>query len=137
MRRTIWIVMFALICSMAFAQTLKQVPAKYTDPGSGSEMFKAYCAACHGTDAKGNGPAAPALKAKLNDLTLLTKSHGGKFPSDHVARVITGDTSVTAHGTKDMPTWGRTFMAMDHADRSVMLLRIRNLADYIETLQTK
>jgi mono/diheme cytochrome c family protein len=137
MRRTIWIVVFALICSTAFAQQLKKVPAKYTDPSSGSEMFKAYCASCHGTDAKGNGPAAPALKEKLTDLTLLAKSHDGKFPTNHVSQVIQGDTAVTAHGSKDMPVWGKAFMTMDHADRSVMLLRIKNLTDHIETLQVK
>ena len=137
MRRTIWIVLFALICSMAFAQEVKNVPAKYTDPSSGSEMYKAYCASCHGTDAKGTGPAAPALKMKLSDLTQLAKSHGGKFPTNHVLQVINGDTAVAAHGSKDMPVWGRTFMSIDHADRSVMLLRVRNLTDYIETLQVK
>jgi mono/diheme cytochrome c family protein len=129
--------MFALICSTAFAQQLKTVTAKYTDPSSGPEMFKMYCASCHGTDAKGNGPAAPALKAKLSDLTFLTKSHDGKFPSAHVAQVIMGDTAVTAHGSKDMPVWGHTFMGIDHQDRSVMLLRVKNLTDYVETLQTK
>ena len=118
MRRTIWFVLFALICSMAFAQQIKKVPAKYTDPSSGAEMYKAYCASCHGLDAKGNGPAASALKAKMPDMTLLAKSHGGKFPAEHVSHVIIGEATVTAHGSKDMPVWGRAFMTIDHADRS-------------------
>src|SRR3954454_21801070 len=110
MRRTIWILMVALICSLACAQQIKKVPAKYTDPSSGAGMYKAYCASCHGMDAKGNGPAAPALKAKLPDMTQMAKSHGGKFPADHVTQVIIGDTAVSGHGTQDMPVWGHAFM---------------------------
>jgi mono/diheme cytochrome c family protein len=32
------------------------------------EMFKTYCAACHGLEGKGNGPAAPALKKEPANL---------------------------------------------------------------------
>ncbi len=34
----------------------------------GPDLFRAYCTSCHGLDARGAGPAAPALKAKVPDL---------------------------------------------------------------------
>ena len=56
----------------ATTPTIKHVPAAYTTPSSGKEMFNAYCASCHGTDAKGDGPAAPALKMPTTNLTTLS-----------------------------------------------------------------
>jgi len=38
---------------------LKKVDISYTSPTSGVEMYKSYCAACHGTEGKGDGPAVP------------------------------------------------------------------------------
>jgi len=38
------------------------IPVNKTSPTSGKQMFTSYCAPCHGVDAKGNGPAAAALK---------------------------------------------------------------------------
>jgi mono/diheme cytochrome c family protein len=40
-------------------------------------MFRSYCAVCHGLDAKGSGPAAPALKMEPADLTTLAKENQG------------------------------------------------------------
>ena len=57
-----------LVCSLGVsAQTapaatpankpaIKHVPAPYTNPSSGKEMYNAYCASCHGLDGKGDGP---------------------------------------------------------------------------------
>jgi mono/diheme cytochrome c family protein len=138
MRRiTLFVLLLFVIGSLAVAQEVKRVPAKYTNPGSGSEMYKAYCASCHGLDGKGTGPAAVALKANMPDLTQLTKNNHGEFPSDHVSQVIIGDSLVSAHGDKEMPVWGPPFLSMDARDRSVVLLRAKNLTDHIEKLQVK
>jgi cytochrome c553 len=48
---------------------LKYTPAHFED--FSMEMFKAYCAACHGDSAKGDGPATPTLKSPPSDLTIL------------------------------------------------------------------
>ena len=57
-------------------------------------MFKQYCASCHGLDAKGHGPAVPALKVPPPDLTSLTKNNHGKFPEPRVFQAIKGDVVV-------------------------------------------
>ena len=54
---------------------VKQAPIKQTSAASGKEMYIQYCAPCHGADGKGNGPAAPAMKAPPSDLTQLSKKH--------------------------------------------------------------
>src|SRR2546430_1308318 len=56
----------------------------------GNDLYRAYCASCHGISAHGDGPAAPALKAKVPDLTLIAKRNHGVFPSSRVTRTISG-----------------------------------------------
>ena len=69
---------------------IKKVPAQATSPASGVEMFRAYCAAGHGLDAKGTGPAASALKKAPADLTLPASKNRGKFPMASVQNVVQG-----------------------------------------------
>src|SRR5512137_2588513 len=90
-------------------KTIKKVPIKHTSAASGQEMYMSYCAACHGKDGKGDGPAASALKAPPPDLSALAKGNNGKFPSDHFAAVLRFGTPAPAHGTSDMPIWGPLF----------------------------
>ena len=117
--------------------TIKHVPAPYTTPSSGKGMFDAYCASCHGIDAKGDGPAAPALKMPTTNLTTLNVKNGGVFPSAHVASVIQGDAMTPAHGSKDMPVWGPIFLSIGGHSKAEVQLRIRNLTAYLESLQVK
>ena len=116
---------------------IKKVDIAYTAPSSGPEMFKQYCATCHGADGKGTGPAAAALKKAPADLTLLTKKNNGKYPSLEVSNFIRGDAaSVAAHGTRDMPMWGDIFHSVSRGE-SVVTLRVSNLNDYIKGLQAQ
>jgi mono/diheme cytochrome c family protein len=117
-------------------KTIEKVPIQHTSAASGSQMYVAYCAACHGTNGKGDGPAASALKAPPADLTNLAKRHDGKFPRNEVYDAISGQRSIAAHGSKDMPVWGTLFRSMD-AHESFSMLRLKNLTDYIESLQAK
>jgi mono/diheme cytochrome c family protein len=116
---------------------IKHVPAAYTDPTSGKEMYKQYCASCHGVDGKGDGPAAPALKVPTTNLTTLAMKSGGTFPAAHVAAVIQGDGMTSAHGSKDMPVWGPIFRTMGGHSQAQVQLRIRNLVTYLESIQVK
>lgn len=116
---------------------IKQVPPSRTSAASGAEMYKAYCAVCHGLDGKGDGPAVPALKTAPGDMTLLTKRNGGKFPELRVFNSIRGEVGVAAHGSREMPIWGSVFQDMNRSDTAQTPLRIRNLTKYIESIQQK
>ena len=97
----------------------------------GPDLFRAYCASCHGANGKGGGPAAPALTVKPPDLTLLTKNNGGRFPVAQVRKTILGDDVVVAHGSREMPVWGPIFHQIEEdVDRGNV--RIDNLLKYLE-----
>ncbi len=100
-------------------------------------MYKAYCAACHGPDGKGGGPAAGALKIPPTDLTLLSKNNGGKYPSMRVSSSIRGESATPAHGSKEMPVWGELFWSVSSGHESEVQQRVANLTKYIESLQAK
>jgi mono/diheme cytochrome c family protein len=103
----------------------------------GPALFKAYCAVCHGADAKGGGPMAKSLKASPADLTRISARNGGTFPLARLRRVISGEEAVSAgHGTREMPVWGPIFSVVDR-DQDLGHVRIDNLARYLETLQAK
>lgn len=118
------------------SKTIKKEPIPMTSAASGQEMFNTYCAVCHGKSGKGDGPAATEFKIPPANLTLLAKNHNGTFPSAYVSEVIlTGPRDAKAHGSKDMPVWGKLFSAL--GDDATVKLRIRNLSEYIGTLQEK
>ena len=118
-------------------KAVQKAPIQQTSPASGREMFKTYCAACHGKDAKGGGPAAAELKTPPPDLTTLTARHDGKFPADYVSNVLRNGAKAPAHGSSDMPVWGPLFASISGRDPSVVNMRIANLVRYLESLQAK
>ena len=103
---------------------------------AGQEVFRTYCAVCHGMDAKGNGPAASGLKKRPTDLTSLSQKNGGNFPAEVASSVIQGNDLITDHGTREMPMWGDAFRAMN-GDEIMVQLKIRNLTAYIESIQRR
>ncbi|MGB7151639.1 MAG: c-type cytochrome [Terriglobales bacterium] len=108
-----------------------------TSPASGHDMFVSYCASCHGKDAKGDGPAASALKVPPADLTALAKQNGGKYPANKVTAILSGQTDLAAHGNKEMPVWGKIFWSMSGGHEGEVQQRVANLNHYIESLQVK
>ena len=94
------------------------------------------CAACHGPEGKGNGPAAAALKKAPADLTELSSHNNGKFPDVRVSRYIEGVDTVQAHGTRDMPVWGDVFKSLNR-DPAASTMRVSNLTEYVKSLQAK
>ncbi|HTR26715.1 MAG TPA: cytochrome c [Terriglobales bacterium] len=144
MRLRYWICPIAtmLACAMISSaqeakSTVKHAAAPMTSPASGKEMFTSYCASCHGKSAKGDGPAAGALKQPPVDLTMLAKRNGGKYPSDLVTSVLRGQTRASAHGDQEMPVWGPVFWRLSQGHEEQVTLRIANLNHYIESLQEK
>lgn len=128
----------------ATAQEQKPSPPKikeerYKSPISvqGKDTFAAVCAACHGKDGKGQGPAAAALAKPVPDLTRMAERNQGKFDSAAAHAAIYGSGRMpAAHGTVDMPIWGPIF---EHGDIShqTATLRMKNLIDYLESIQQK
>ena len=127
---------FASVTLGQQAPTITHTPPANTDPTSGVQMYRSYCAVCHGVDGTGNGPAAPALKRVPSDLTQLAKKNGGQFPDFRVSNIITGDAAVTAHGSREMPMWGDVFRTLQRDDM-VVKLRVHNLVDYLASIQQK
>jgi mono/diheme cytochrome c family protein len=119
------------------APTVKHVPITNAPSNSGKDMYNSYCAVCHGTDGKGNGPAASAMKAAPTDLTALAQKNSGKYPAAHVASVIRGQASLPSHGSEDMPVWGPLFSSISQGHEGQVQQRITNLVKYIESLQAK
>jgi mono/diheme cytochrome c family protein len=134
------LIIFLAVCAMAQTASKPQVqvgPAPYTPADSGKAMFDAYCASCHGTDAKGHGPAASAMAMPVPDLTTLAKSHGGKYPAFTVGETLRVTKPLAAHGSNTMPIWGPIFSQVSRQDQAVIQQRIHNLNTYIESLQQK
>lgn len=143
-RRNHWTILIVVIAvaMLASAQEqpkkeIKHVPVKPTSAASGQEMYKSYCAVCHGTDGTGNGPAASALKVPSPDLTVLAQKNGGKYPALKVSAVIRGEEVLPSHGSKEMPIWGHLFWSMSGGHASEVQQRVANLNKYIESLQKK
>jgi mono/diheme cytochrome c family protein len=103
----------------------------------GSNLYKTYCASCHGENAKGNGPMAVWLKVPPPDLTQIAVRNGGKFPLEKVARIIAGEEALpSGHGPRAMPLWGPIFSQVI-GDQNLRRVRIDNLARYLRDIQSK
>jgi len=124
------------LTTAVFAQTkqVKMEPIQSTTAHTGADLFREFCAVCHGADAKGNGPAADALKTRPSDLTQISRHNGNKFPTLHVHRIISGEDAVAAHGNRDMPTWGDMFKSIS-PDSTFADMRVRALVDYLQRIQ--
>ncbi len=132
-------VVFSLVACAAGAQDKPphKVPAPRTIAASGKQTYMQYCASCHGVDARGDGPAAFVLKTPPPDLTTLAKRHGGKFPYEYVSDVLRFGTRIVSHGSSDMPIWGPIFGSLDNFDEAAVRKRIKDLSDYLASLQQK
>jgi mono/diheme cytochrome c family protein len=113
---------------------------------TGKLEFRRYCAQCHGLDATGNGPVAPALKKKPVNLTTLAKNNGGVFPEEQVREYINGRKTVASHGTREMPIWGNEFMYRQGGSggpgapaltQAQVNQKIDLLVQYVKSIQTE
>ena len=139
MRRRVPMLVLVLLVSVvvsSFAQTKnqRQPPIRL----DGASIFQNYCAACHGPDGRGKGPASKTLKQAVPDLTRLSLRNDGAFPAIHVRTVITfgADDLLPAHGSKKMPIWGPTFHEIEF-DQDLGNVRVENVTKYLESIQRK
>jgi mono/diheme cytochrome c family protein len=128
------------LLSASFATAIlaaHNIQTETPDVVAGKKTYMEYCAACHGEDARGMGPAASAMKTPPADLTTLAKRHDGKFPEDYVTRIVRFGQPIQAHGSADMPVWGPIFNTRDKFIELAVRQRIKNLCQYLATLQEK
>lgn len=106
-------------------------------PIEGARIFQNHCAACHGPDGRGHGPASVALKSPVPDLTLISRRNGGKFPALVVKELIEGkQLAPSAHGNREMPVWGPIFHEVD-ADQDWGEVRLDAITRQLEFMQRK
>ena len=122
-----------LLPSPGFAQG-----ANFKQSVAGGELFRTYCAVCHGTSARGDGPLASSMTRRPADLTEIATRNGGLFPSELVFRTIDGKKPVRGHGGPDMPVWGDAFARSgEGGDPERVRRMIQSLVDYLESMQAR
>jgi nucleotide-binding universal stress UspA family protein/mono/diheme cytochrome c family protein len=135
-RRAAEIAAFAFAALLAVAATAVAQESQQMVPGSA--VFQTYCASCHGTTARGDGPLASSMTRKPANLTEIAKRNGGQYPSDMVFRTIDGRQPVRGHGGADMPVWGDAFKrSRDGGDEDRIKRVITSLVDYLESIQLR
>jgi len=110
-------------------------PPLVIDSMAGPDLFRFYCATCHGRDGRGNGPIGAALKTPPADLTKIAERRGGTFPRAEILGFVSeGPALIPAHGSIDMPVWGPIFRGLDSSEARARV-RIDNLVSYLESIQ--
>jgi mono/diheme cytochrome c family protein len=116
------------------AKTKTDQPTSLIQSMKGIDIYRAYCASCHGAQGKGDGPVAPALTTKIPDLTTIAQRNGGVFPTNRVRKIIMGEDSIVGHGSREMPVWGPIFHQVER-DRDYGEVRLQNVTDYLKSIQ--
>jgi mono/diheme cytochrome c family protein len=137
--RTFALCLFAAVIAVAPSAASAQQTAEAVLAGTGGpDLFRTYCASCHGKTAKGDGPLADVLRFRPADLTSIARHNGGKFDADKVRRTIDGRERSKSHGDTDMPVWGDAFKRSGEGFReSAVKDRIDALVEYLKTIQVK
>jgi len=79
------------------------------DIRAGRGLYEQHSQLCHGRDGKGDGPLAAELQVTPPNLTEISKRRGESFPEVEIREIIDGRRVKRAHGTREMPLWGRVF----------------------------
>ena len=126
----------AALILVLFLSTLPAHAVDYTSL-SGQELFRKFCASCHGSSARGDGPLAQSLKKQPADLTLIAARYGG-FPVKRIEEIVDGRVAIDAHGPSAMPVWGEEFTRSQagdpEAERDAGIV-IHKIVEYLRTLQ--
>src|SRR5688572_11005515 len=83
--------LLAAACSIAVhaQSTLKPAPPILTESLVGRDLYVSYCAGCHGSEGKGDGPVGRALNVPPADLTTIARRHG-RYRPDLVQATLNG-----------------------------------------------
>jgi mono/diheme cytochrome c family protein len=111
----------------------------------GKSEYDVSCAVCHGLTGKGDGPYKSALTKAPTDLSQLAKKNGGVYPFERVYEVIDGRANAVAHGSREMPVWGKRYTVaaaeyyvdMPYDPEAYVRGRVLALTEYVYRLQAK
>ena len=137
MRPSSWLLGAAAAASLVAAAAAAQQTTETFPGGRGApEVYRTYCATCHGVSARGDGPLATHLRFTPPDLTLIAKRNGGRFDDEQVHRIIDGRKPVKGHGGPDMPVWGEAFKrSAEVSSDEAVKARIDGLVAHLKSLQ--
>ncbi|MFN8095421.1 MAG: c-type cytochrome [Vicinamibacteria bacterium] len=122
-----------LTAGAAAAQTgVKRVSAPRVRGVDGAVLYQAYCAACHGPAAQGDGPASRRLSAAVPDLTRIA-ARDGAYDSCHVLAHLQAKTAPP----DTMANFHVIILGNYAGDHSAAQLAESNLARYVESLQSR
>ena len=85
--------------------TLLHGLASGADVTKGKAIYDQYCAGCHGSAGKGDGPAAAAINPKPRDLS--DKAYARSLKDEYLFQ-ITKDGGPAVKKSPLMPAWGKT-----------------------------
>jgi mono/diheme cytochrome c family protein len=128
-----WAAGAGLAVALAPAAAAIQAPPPQGSAVEGRQLFRTYCASCHGTSARGDGPMVQYLRIPPSNLTTLAAANKGLFPAEAIHRAIDGRRAVKAHGDSAMPIWGDAFTPPE----SRAAERIGSLVAYLESIQER
>jgi mono/diheme cytochrome c family protein len=120
---------FTALCMM-------QGTAQAQDAAEGRALYERHCATCHGAEARGNGPMAPALLLQPPSLRDLSARHG-VFPITRIVTRIDGRDPLVSHGSP-MPIYGPFFEGDDtalKAESGQPIMTSRAIVDLVAYLQ--
>jgi len=102
--------------------------------GVGQAAWYEHCTVCHGKDGTGGGPFVPLLREAPPDLTVLARDNGGEFPAAAVRAAVDGRDMPLAHGTSDMPLWGKLLREAGECEERTRS-RVADVVAWLRTLQ--
>lgn len=130
----------SFVLMIFWGTNIRQAAAQGVVLTSGKLEYQQYCASCHGTAGKGNGPMAELWKKPPADLTLLSRKHKGQSRFWRVYHTIDGREEAMSHETRAMPIWGGHFLMQGGGaplDEHTVRGRILALVYYVESIQQK
>ena len=128
---------------VAYLETLQPAAAPPADgkedpkvAQAGAGPFARNCATCHGVAGAGDGPTAASLATPPPDLRSIARRNDGRFPTLRVARAIDGRDRPGAHGSRDMPIWGRRLRAPGGVGRDAVVRgEVMLYVEYLRSIQ--
>jgi len=141
-RQTTWlsaglVMILSLLLAVGCNEVSEEEAHQREMVAAGRASYRAYCAGCHGLEAKGNGPAAPAMKIPPADLTTISQRHGGTFPEEWVFDKIDGRNLADTSGTLQMLHFGDVWRGTTPTPERRREVRqmIDEIVAYLESVQ--